>query len=69
MKNENHKQDGDYGYICIYNDKQIEVYAANKVTAVNLARDYFKPPKSKQHLVGVYLAERPDGSEVIQSPT
>ena len=53
------------GYVCFYNNKQIEVYATSLFEAKTKAIALFKPPKSKQHMISVCLAERPDGSEVL----
>lgn len=60
------KQPGDYGYIAFYNGKQFELYAPSKWEAAKLAQTHFKVPKSRQGLLSVELAEREDGSEVIQ---
>ena len=53
-----------YGFVCFYNSKRIEVYAPSMYAAKLKAIEQFKAPKSKQHMVSVVLAERPDGSEV-----
>jgi hypothetical protein len=54
-----------YGYVCFYNSKRIELYATSLFEAKTKAIALFKPPKSKQHMISVCLAERPDGSEVL----
>ena len=54
-----------YGYVCFYNSKRIELYATSLFEAKTKAISLFKPPKSKQHMISVCLAERPDGSEVL----
>ena len=56
-----------YGYVCFYNGKRHELRASSKMAAVTAAVAYFKPPKSKAHMVSVVLAERPDGTEVVHS--
>ena len=53
------------GYVCFYNSKRIELYATSLFEAKTKAVALFKPPKSKQHMISVCLAERPDGSEVL----
>lgn len=53
------------GYVCFYNSKRIEMYATSLLEAKTKAIALFKPPKSKQHMISVCLAERPDGSEVL----
>ena len=55
-------------YVCFYAEKRIEVYAETLFKARVEAVRQFKPPKSKEHLVTVILAERADGSEVIHTP-
>lgn len=55
---------GMFGFVCFYNSKRIEVYAASMYAAKLQAIEQFKAPKSKQHMVSVVLAERPNGSEV-----
>lgn len=51
------------GYIAIYNGKQVEVYAEGLYQAKLKAIEELKPPKSKQHMVIVMLAEK-DGEAV-----
>ena len=53
----NDKTAGRCGYIAFYNGRQAEVWANDKYTAVKLSQEYFKPAKSKQHLVTVVLCE------------
>ena len=55
------------GYVCFYNNKRIELYATSLFEAKTKAVALFKPPKSKQHMISVLLAERPDGSEVLNA--
>ena len=56
------------GYICFYNRKRIEVYAASLYDATMKARAAFNPPKSKLHMVSVMLAET-NGTPVIHVAT
>lgn len=58
-----------YGYIGFYNGKQVEIHADTLYEAKQKAISFFKPPKSKQHMVHVHLAERPDGTPVTHVPT
>ena len=55
----------NYGYICMYKGKRLEVYAPTKLAAQQQAATKFKARKSYE--VDVYLCERPDGSTVLQS--
>jgi hypothetical protein len=48
---------GKYGYIALYQGKRHELYADSLYAAKQTAIAHFKPPKSKQHLVTVHLAE------------
>lgn len=45
-------------YIAIFNSKQYELYAESLYAAKKKAIEYFKPAKSKEHLVFVKLAEK-----------
>jgi hypothetical protein len=65
----NTKSPGDCGYVGIYNRQQIEFYAPSLYAAKQQAVKYFRPPKSKEHMVSVYLAERQDGTEVTHTPS
>ena len=47
-----------FGYLAFYNGKQFELFASSIAEAKELAIAWFKPPKSKQHMVHVYLAEK-----------
>jgi hypothetical protein len=49
--------DKTYGYIALYQDKRTELYAESQYAALVKALEFFKPPKSKRHLVSVHLAE------------
>lgn len=46
------------GYICFYNQKRFECYADSLYAAQQQAVAHFKPPKSKQHMVTVVLAQK-----------
>jgi hypothetical protein len=63
----NEKKEGDSGFICSFGDKTIALYASSQWNAIKLARDHFKPAKSKQHLVSAMLAEKQDGSQHVHS--
>ena len=52
------------GYVCFYNGKRWECYASSMFAAKEKAVAYFKPPKSKRHMVSVVLAEK-DGKQVV----
>ena len=54
-----------YGYIALYQGRRHELRADSLYAAKLAAVEYFKPPKSKQHLVTVHLAEV-DGETVTQ---
>lgn len=51
------------GYVFFYNGKRFEVYADTLYTANLKAIEYFKPPKSKRHMVHGMIAER-NGEQV-----
>ena len=55
------------GYIAFYAGKQTEVRAASLYAAKIAAVALFKPRRSQEHMVHVHLAERADGSTVLQS--
>jgi hypothetical protein len=61
----NQKSDGDNGYVAFYNGRQADVYAKTALAAQQKAVEFFKPPKSKRHMVHVGLAERADGTQVV----
>jgi len=52
-----------HGYVAFYNGKRIEFYAANLYDAKCKAVAAFKAPRSKQHMVSVWLCEQ-DGKPV-----
>jgi hypothetical protein len=54
----------NYGYVGFYNGQRVEVYATDIQGARNQVIFHFRVPKSKQGLVAVVLAERPDGTAV-----
>lgn len=45
------------GYICFYNGKRTEIHAEDSYSAELKAIDFFKPLKSKKHMISVVLAE------------
>lgn len=45
-------------YEAFYNDKRLLLNAASLLDAKESAVAEFKPPKSKQHMVHVYLVEK-----------
>jgi hypothetical protein len=55
------------GYVCFYNGKRLEVYAASLLEAKNKAVAHFKPAKSKVHMVTCMLAEK-DGRQITHTP-
>jgi len=59
--------DGNCGYMAFYNSKQAEVWADSSYQAQQRAVNYFKPPKSKKHLVHVQLCEK-NGEQVVHTP-
>lgn len=46
-------------YAAFYNSQRWSLQAANLLAAKEAAIAYFKPPKSKQHMVSVVLADVP----------
>lgn len=54
------------GYICIYNQKSVEVHAETLYQAKVKAVELLKVPKNKQHMVSIMLAEK-DGEQVVHS--
>jgi hypothetical protein len=55
------------GYVAFYQNKRHELYAESLYAAKLKAIEHFKPPKSKQHMVSVILAEK-NGKEVTHNP-
>lgn len=63
----NNPADGPNGYVVFSHDgRRAEVYSDSLFKAVDLARVFFKTPKSKRHLVHGMIAER-DGVPVVHS--
>lgn len=59
---------GANGYKGFFQGKEVDVHADTKLQALQLAREYFKAPKSKQHMVHVELAEL-GGQQVSIKPS
>jgi len=55
------------GYVCFYGGKRIELHAESLLAAKKAAIKQFKPPRSREHLVTVVLAEV-NGKPVIHTP-
>jgi hypothetical protein len=55
------------GYKAFYNGKTTEIYAPTMFAAKEKAVAFFKPPKSKRHMVAVVLCEI-NGETVTHSP-
>lgn len=63
----NEKNEGDCGYVAGYNDRKVAIYARSLLAAKEIAIAHLKVPKKGLGLVWVNLAERADGSTVMQS--
>jgi hypothetical protein len=63
----NLKQPGDSGYVYFYNGTQIALYAKSAADAKDKAVAYFKPPKSKHHMVHGMIAENSNGEQIVHS--
>lgn len=63
----NEKSEGDCGYVAGYSGRKIAIYARSLSAAKDLAIAHLKVPKKGLGLVWVNLAERADGSVVLQS--
>ena len=63
----NEKRDGDCGYICLYNNDRVELYAKGLYEARQIAIQHFKVRECKKNNVYVYLAEKSDGSEYVHT--
>jgi hypothetical protein len=61
----NNKSDGDNGYVFFFNGKRIELYAKSLYEAKELAVAFFKPSKSKRHMVHGMIAETAAGEAVV----
>jgi hypothetical protein len=46
------------GYKAFYNGRETDIYADTLLQAKEKAVAFFKPPKSKQHMVHVHLCEK-----------
>jgi hypothetical protein len=55
------------GYIAFFNGKQTEIHAETQYAAKVKAEEFFKPVKSKKHLITVVLAEK-EGKQVVHTP-
>lgn len=58
------KQEGDCGYIAIYNRTKVEIWAKSLYAAKLKAIEHFKVRKPQEHMVSVCLCERADGTAV-----
>lgn len=55
-------------YIAVYERQHLGVYAPSLLRAKEIALQHFKPPKKKEHMVGVVLvavADKPVTSHVL----
>ena len=59
----------NYGYVGFYNKQRVEVHASGMYEAKCKVIEHFKVPRSKQGLVAVMLAAKPDGTPVVHSPS
>lgn len=63
------EEEGKYGYVAFsHKGDRHELYANSSYEAYKKAVNHFKPPKSKQHLVHVHLAQK-DGKDVTHIAT
>ena len=53
------------GYVCFYENKRWETYSPSLADAKDKALAYFKPAKSKRHMVHCHLAEK-DGETITR---
>ena len=58
MKVINEKQSGDRGYVVIFNDQTVCVYAPSRYDAKLKGLAHFKPRKSQAHMVQALAAAR-----------
>ena len=56
------------GYKAFFNGKETEVTADTSYEAQQKAIEFFKPRKSKAHMVHVVLCEK-DGEQITHTPT
>ena len=59
------KGPGQYGYVCSYKGKRVEVYAPTTLAAQTAAATHFRAKKAWE--VSTTLCERPDDSEVVHT--
>lgn len=52
------------GYKAFFNGRETEVYADSLYAAKVKAIAAFKPRRSQEHMVHVYICEREDGSQI-----
>lgn len=52
------------GYVAFFNGKRHELHASSLYEAKQAAVKHFKAPRSKEHMVSVLLAEKPNGEQV-----
>lgn len=52
-------------YVVFYGSRQTKLYAATSLDACQKGIEFFRVPKSKQHLVSAHLVGK-DGEEVQQ---
>lgn len=63
------EEEGKHGYVAFsHNGQRHELYANSSYEAKQKAVKHFNPPKSKQHLVTVHLAQK-DGKDVVHTAT
>ena len=55
------------GYKAFYNGKETDIYASGLYPAKLKAIEFFKPRKSQEHMVHVYLCEL-QGKQIITTP-
>lgn len=63
----NNKAEGDSGFVAGYKNQKIALYAPSLYAASQLAEKHLKVTKKDRGLFWVVLAERTDGSIVLQS--
>ena len=62
-----------HGYKAFFNSKEADIYAETKYKAYEKAVKFFKPSKSKEHMVHVHLCVKNvdvdgNGEQVIHQP-
>lgn len=63
----NEKSEGDCGYVAGFKNRKIALYAGSLYAGKRIAEEHFRPSKKDQGLLWISLAERADGSTVLQS--